>query len=169
MTYRRTPSFVSGLSYVDSILPTTLNHLHTSQSSTSRRVFTQAYPVATVIEATAEVIALKYWISLSLEPTLLVVDETRYIVAILVLSLQARARLRLGVTVAFAVTTTKVDRIRGRHVVTVPYVIAVVKFPGRCHLLVAIYVIDNRDVRGIRLVLESVLDDDSFEHVLCHD
>ena len=78
-----------------------------------------------------------------LEPTFLVVNKTRYIVAILVLSFQARARLRLGVTVTFAVTTAKVDQIRGRHVVTVPYVIAIVKFPGRCHLLVAVYVIDN--------------------------
>jgi hypothetical protein len=151
------------------MLPTTLNNLHTGQLSTFRRIFTEAYPVATIIEATTEVIALKNWIALALEPTLLVVDETRYFVAILVLSLQARARLRLGVTVAFAVTASKVDQIRGRHVVTVPDLIAVVKFPGRCHLLVAVYVVDNRDVRRIRLVLVSVLDDDGFEHVLCHE
>lgn len=169
MTYRRTPSFVRGLSYVESILPTTLNNLHTDQSSTSWRIFTETYPVATIIETTTKVIALKNWISSALEPTLIVVDETRYIVAILVLSLQARARLRLGVAVTFAVTATKVDQIRGRHVVTMPYVIAVVKFPGRCYLLVAVYVVDNRDVRCIRLVLVSILDNDSFEHVLRHE
>ena len=78
-----------------------------------------------------------------LEPTLLVIDETRYIAAVLVLSLQARARLRLGVTVTFAVTTTEIDQIRGRYVVTVPNAVAVVKFPGRCHLLVTVDVIDN--------------------------
>ena len=169
MTYRRTPSFVGGLSYVDSILATALNDLHTGQSSTSRRIFTETYPVATIIEATTEVIALKNWIAPALEPTLLVVDETRYVVAILMLSLQARARLRLGITVTFAVTATKVDQIRGRHVVTVPYLIAIVKFPGRCHFLVVVYVVDNRNVRRIGLVLVSVLDYDSFEHVLCHE
>jgi hypothetical protein len=89
--------------------------------------------------------------------------------AILLLPLQARACLRLRVTVALAVAPTKVCIIRWRHIVAMPYAIAVVKLPRRGHLQIAIYIVDNGYARSHGLVLVSVLIDGGLKHFLRRD
>ncbi len=89
--------------------------------------------------------------------------------AILLLPLQARARLRIRVTVTLAVAPTEVGKIRGRHTVAMPYTIAVIELPRRRNLQIAIYIVDNGYTRSTRLILVSVLIDDSLKHFLRYD
>jgi hypothetical protein len=89
--------------------------------------------------------------------------------AILLLPLQARARLRIRVTITLAVAPTKVGKVRWRHTVAMPNAIAVVEFPRRRNLQIAIYIVDNGYTRSTRLVLVSVLIDDRLKHFLRYD
>jgi len=50
-----------------------------------------------------------------------------------------------------------------------PNAIAVVEFPRRGNLQIAIYIVDNGYTRSTRLVLVSVLIDDCLKHVLRYD
>jgi hypothetical protein len=50
-----------------------------------------------------------------------------------------------------------------------PYAIAVVEFPCRRNLQIAIYIVDNGYTRSTWLVLVSVLIDDRLKHLLRYD
>jgi|SRR6267142_651421 len=81
------------------------------------------------------------------------------------LPLQARARLRLRVTVSLTVAPSKVVEVWWGHTVAMPYAIAVIELPRRRDIIF-IYIVDDRYRWGIRLVLVSVLINDSLKHFL---